>query len=323
MNKHLTAVAFLLSFLSTSASFSQSTQLLHLSDTVPRLELRYLHTFFNDGQQDYAISTMHKNPFYSATYEVAFSYPLNKALFLSASLPFSYTEYEMSIIDLGYGGYGYSDGDVGRGGYGGYVGDPLFLNETSYDHSEQAWGNIMLGLTYNKTYAKARKLQVQGQLFIPTASRGKSNSVWNMAARNMTEFFRYANNTTTVLTKVLYGTQQAQGWNYAISGGFYYTLTGTQAPVGDDLFMNYSLGGSYHFKNLAASCEFIGAAIVTEDSDNYDDFFDRTLNSANLGLHYTKGAFIPCIFYSTYLRANIREELPGILGVKLSYRFGK
>jgi len=293
---------------------AQSTQFFTPNDSVPRIELRYQHPFYKSDNTDMVKSTVDKNPLYSAVYELAFSFPLSKSWQMHTSLPFCITDYQMTIKG------------IGQDGYGGYYNpsqgllDPLLSKDYVISESSKAWGNLMIGFSYSKALNKKHYLKWHSNVFLPTASRRKSGSVWHMMCSNATEIYRYANNATTLYTQIQYGSDKATGFNYFISGGFHGTTTGTQAIIEESFNLNYSLGGRFSTESITASCELMG---LNNLKDGYDNFHGKSLNSLNVGMHYTKGAFIPSFFYSMYLKDEMRDVVSGVLGIKLAYRITK
>ena len=278
--------------LTTTLTKAQSTQLFSPADSVARLELRYLHPFY-----DY----IDKNKIISGAYDIAFSYPISDNWKLMASIPYGVAKYEIELDYLEYS-------------------DPLISNP--FDVSKTAWGNLMLGATYCKKLNNSKYLNTQGSIFLPTASHGSNNKALDyMLYGDLSEMHKYLNYVTTIFTKIAYGTIKQTAWNFELGGGLEYMFAGSNATVADDLYLNYSFNGNYSFDQFALSADYTGLINLT--TDEYDDFRDQMFDVFSLGAHYSAGNFQPSLFYSVYTRDDIRDVISGTLGIKLAYRFAK
>ncbi|MCG8376466.1 MAG: hypothetical protein MI702_08275 [Chlorobiales bacterium] len=275
---------------------AQSTQLFSPSDSVPKIELRYLHPFYK---------SLDKQGLLSGGYDIAFSYPINRTWNVQASIPLLFAKYEFESYYYGYGG-GY--------GYG-------YLEPDVISKKDNAIGNIMIGVQSNRFLQKNRVFSFDLQLFLPTAPKDYNDAADYAAYANVYEFQKYLWDVTSVAVKGTYSSNPESGWIYAMSGGVMYLIGGSNSGLDDDLCVSYMLGTGYKVKSFTFGIDYQGLINLTNDFLN--DFRDRMFDAVNIGAQYSFGNFQPSLFYSVNTRNDLRDFVSGTLGLKLAYRFAK
>lgn len=303
MNKlpHLLSLGIFLSLLPVSIK-GQSAQLFTPPDSVARLELRYLHPFYESVDNQGLLS---------GNYDFTLSYPINNRWSIQASIPIIFSKYDLD------NSYSYD------GGYGGYTGAKTTTLKDNFI------GNIMIGVNTNHYQQKSRVLSLDLQLYLPTAPH-KYDPLSIAAGTNLCEYQKYLYDVTTIATKVTYASNPETGWFYSLSGGA-QLLIGKSDYVGDDndLYFSYALRTGYKIKSFAFGLDYNGIIKLTHtETDAYryrrsHEFRDRMFDAINVSAHYSLNNFQPSIFYSVYTRNDLRDIISGTLGIKLAYRFAK
>ncbi|MCT4643345.1 MAG: hypothetical protein N4A74_00055 [Carboxylicivirga sp.] len=280
----LPALLLLLSF---NASQAQSSQLFTPADSVPVVELRYLHPFYE---------SVDKQGLLSGGYDFTLSYPMNNNWNIQVSLPLLFAKYEVESLDF----------------YGSYGANVITKNDN-------AVGNIMIGANYNQHQANNRTFSFMGQIYLPTAPHNLTEAVEYVAYANFNEVQKYLGNTTTILAKVAYSSFPKNSMFYSLNGGFQYQIAGDEALVENEFYTNLGFTTGYNFNSVAVSADY--AALIVLGEGDFEKFRDRMVDVLSLGIHYTKGKFNPGIFYSFYTQEDYRDLTSGVLGIKLAYRF--
>ncbi|WP_430811154.1 MULTISPECIES: hypothetical protein [unclassified Carboxylicivirga] len=268
---------------------AQSARVLSPSDSIARMTLRYLHPFYKSLEK--------QHPF-SGTYDLGFSYPLNKKWQINTSIPFGLAKYDVNLFQPEYD-------------------DPM-LNHIK-KISKTAWGNAMLGLSYSNKHRTAHYSYWQGFVFLPTATRGHNEAAPYMLMSNINEFHKYLSHATILGFEAAYGRQGPVRWHYELAAGFEYFLTGSRAMLSDDLYARYTLTGAYKLNSLLISADYSG--LINISKTDLDAFRDRMYDVINIGIYYIGNIVQPGLFFAYNARDFYRDIADGSMGIKLSYRF--
>jgi hypothetical protein len=277
---------------------AQSTQLFSPADSVARIELRYLHPFYEE---------LDKQGLLSGGYDFTVSYPINNKWNIQASIPLLFSKY-----DIDY--YQYPDGGYGYGGYG-------YFETTTVTEKDNAIGNIMIGINSNRFLRNNRVFSFDLQLFLPTSPKEFNKAIDYAGYANLYEFQKYFGDVTSIAAKANYASNPETGWFYSLSGGSVFLIGGSDSGIDEDFCFSYALGAGYKVKSIAFSLDYQGLINLTNDA--FNDFRDRMFDAINIGAHYSIGNFQPSLIYSLYTRDDIRDMVTGTLGIKLAYRFAK
>ncbi len=280
-----TALATALLIVCTNTVDAQSTQLFAPADSIIRIELRYLHPFYKQVENQGLLSGI---------YDFSFSHPLKNNWNLNFSLPLLFAKYDRE--------------------------EDYYFDTSSSTLNTNAVGNIMIGVNKNNQLKNNRLISLYLQLYLPTSPKDYDEASEYALYANLYDAQKYLGNVTTFLTKIAYQTRPQTGWFYSIQGGFQYHYNFDFAD-NRDLYLNYGLTGGYIANNITFSSEYMG--IINLTNSIFPDFRDRMFDSFAFGIHYNTGNFNPSLFYSFYTREDIRDFMSGTLGIKLAYRFAK
>lgn len=188
---------------------AQSAQLFTPTDSVARIELRYLHPFYK---------SIDNQGLLRGNYDFTISYPINSKWNIQASVPLLFTKYEdVDYYNPTYS-YGHGDGDYGYGYSYGYD-----YYDSEVTHKDNFIGNIMIGINTNRYLQKSRVLSLDLQLYLPTAPH-KYDPLSIAAGANLCEYQKYLYDVTTIATKVTYASNPETGWFYSLCGGTQFLI---------------------------------------------------------------------------------------------------
>lgn len=130
---------------------------------------------------------------------------------------------------------------------------------------------------------------------------------------NYYEIQKYIPDMLTVYGNYAYYRNQSNGAIFGVEiGPNLFIPTKDEGDV--ELFAHYGIFGGFKLTSVTLSAELEGLAIISED---IDDFEDRFTHSLVFGGQWTGSNIKPGIYYQIYLDKDIRDDVDGVLGIKV------
>jgi hypothetical protein len=179
---------------------------------------------------------------------------------------------------------------------------------------ESSIGDIYLGIQTRSASAD-KGASVSFGVFLPTASEEKFLPLIVGLSTNFYELHRSLPDVLTIYTNFDYHNRQTNGPMFGLEIGPQLYIP-TEDGGDTELFAHYGVSGGVQLTNVALSAELLGIVVITED---YENFGDRFTHFIDFGAQLTGYSVKPGIFYSIPLDDDFRDDLDGVLGVKVDF----
>lgn len=218
----------------------------------------------------------------SGVYQFSLNIPISSKLNLISDIPYMYSNYK--IVNS------YRNTELTQNGF----------------------GNIFIGVQTNQPTINGRKSTVSFGVFLPTAEKKLG---FNGLFTNYYDFQKYTLNSWGFIFNYAYYKFSNNGLYYGLEVGPNISIQTIAKRTLTDIFMHYGINVGYKIDKLLLNVEFLGIAIITEDTNN---FGDRFVNLLDFGAQWKGTSLTPKLFYKIYLKNDMRDIVDGILGVGIS-----
>ncbi|MGE5806117.1 MAG: hypothetical protein ACM34M_10020 [Ignavibacteria bacterium] len=217
----------------------------------------------------------------SGVYDIDINIPLTSKLNLIASVPYIYTSYQVDY----------------------YV--------ESGEFKEDGLGNIFVGLQTKSGSPEMNRSTISFGVFFPTAD---DQAAYDGRFVNFYNLLKFLPNSLGFYFNYAYHKMPENGFHYGFEAGpniLIPTKSGRQL----ELYLHYGATGGYQIESILFKAELIGIAIITEETENFND---RFVHLIDFGFHLKADAISPKIFYAIYLKDSFKDYIEGILGIGLT-----
>ena len=217
--------------------------------------------------------------FLTGIYQIDLNFPISPSLNIISNIQFLNLKYD---ADFGY---------------------------RTYTFSESGFGNVFFGLQTNPEIENNRRSIITFGLYLPTAE--KEISLLG-AYSNYYDILKYISNSLGIYFNYAFHKSADEGLNYLIELGPNLLIPTKDTGADTEILIHFGGGLAYQVNRLSINAEFLGIAIVSEETDN---FGDRFVNSINIGAQWKEETVVPEIYYRYCFKDDIREGIKGVLGL--------
>lgn len=200
------------------------------------------------------------------------------------------------------------------------AGIPYITAGISDEVSESGLGNLFAGIQYRLTKTQNNSTTLTAGVFVPIISSEKAFSVFAMGYfSDLCSFEKYLYNTTSFYAMLAHNGITKDGFMYGLELGATYSIASDNDyfyEMESELYINYGVKAGYRANVIDIQAELMGKMLLTE-SDL--DLGERTLHMVAFGVQWNKGAIRPGVFYALHLKEYLRDEVSGVLGVKIDF----
>jgi hypothetical protein len=180
------------------------------------------------------------------------------------------------------------------------------------EDSESGIGNIYVGIQTRQMSGTGDNSSLSMGIFLPTAKDDFSLMFLGLYS-NYYEIQKYIPDMLTVYGNYSYYKNQPRGAIFSVEiGPSLFIPTEDDGDV--ELFAHYGISAGFNLTNVTLSAELEGLAIISED---INDFEDRFTHSLTFGARWTRSNIRPGIYYQIYLKEDLRDDVDGVLGIKV------